>query len=197
MPRHEQKEIPALQGGEDVNIPRCPALRAGSMIPAPETERRYPIMREKPERIWRGRKRGFTLLETVLVVAVGLSLLVGGIMFYSTAEREMKLRDLRSRTVLVAEEARTLFKTRPGFGRRDWTEDVMAISSLPEDYFTGLQVWFPTGATDFFEIRLSDLPEKVCTALATHPEYFGRTFRQEGSSCRGQTGDRVHLAFGL
>ncbi|MCW3782576.1 PulJ/GspJ family protein [Defluviimonas salinarum] len=111
------------------------------------------------------RKRGFTLIETVLVLAVGLGLIVGGIIFFQQAQASSDLTDKTRVAVGVSSEVRSQFRTAASFGTAgtDITAAVSAASSLPAATYNALQV---IAQDQEFDLLFANLNEKVCNRMA-------------------------------
>ena len=116
------------------------------------------------------RKRGFTLMETVLVIAVGLGLLIGGIIFYQQAQASSDQTDKTRAAVALSSEVRAQYRTAANFGTGALTTAVQAASSLPTSMFNNTVI---TGAGNNFTIAFSGLPPKVCTRMAANPADLG------------------------
>ena len=111
------------------------------------------------------RKRGFTLIETVLVLAVGLGLIVGGIIFFQQAQASSDLTDKTRTAVGVSSEVRAQYRTASTFGASgtDITADVQAASSLQDASFNALTI---TAEDQEFTLTFDNLNEKVCERMA-------------------------------
>lgn len=120
------------------------------------------------------RKRGFTLMETVLVIAVGLGLLIGGIIFYQQAQASSDQTDKTRAAVALSSEVRAQFRTRAAFNSGTPAlnaANIMAQSSLPDSMFNNTTI--AAASASQFRIVFTDLPPKVCSRMAANPGDLG------------------------
>ena len=113
-------------------------------------------------------KRGFTLIETVLVLAIGLGLIVGGIVFFQQAQASSDLTDKTRSAVGISSEVRSQYRTAANFGAADADikEDVMTSSSIPEAQFNNVAIAVGADPQEFV-LTFSALNEKVCNRMAS------------------------------
>lgn len=120
----------------------------------------------------RARKRGFTMIETVLVLAVGLSLIVGGIVFYMQADSSSVISDKTRLAVGISSEVRSQARTMESFNHLssgapvaaggDIKTFVMENSAIPAAQFNNIAI---TADGQSFDLVLSELSETVCFRL--------------------------------
>ncbi len=110
------------------------------------------------------RKRGFTLIETVLVLAIGLGLIVGGIVFFGQAQDASDLNERTRNVVGISTEVRAQYRTAGSFPSGNITNAVKDSSSIPESQFRGVTL---TGSgLQSFLLEMTGLKEKVCRRMA-------------------------------
>lgn len=117
------------------------------------------------------RKRGFTLMETVLVIAVGLGLLIGGIVFYQQANASSTVTDKTRAAVGVSSEVLSQYRTQASFGTEDITTSVKNASSIPDGVWN--HVGTVTGAGQSFTLTLPNLDSRVCQRIADSGAQLG------------------------
>lgn len=125
---------------------------------------------------WKARSRGFTMIETVLVLAVALSMLIGGIMYYMQMDGSAQKNEKLNTVTAIAAEMKTLSRQ---FVNLDDIEDPTAspavsagknvkdgaianITGLHVSTFANIDV--ETDGSTFF-IHLFDLNDGVCRQL--------------------------------
>lgn len=120
----------------------------------------------------RARKRGFTMIETVLVLAIGLSLIVGGIVYYMQADSSSVISDKTRLAVGVSSEVRSQARTLESFNHLSTGAPVAAGSSvktfvmensaIPAAQFNAIDIM---ADGQEFDIVLTNLSETVCFRL--------------------------------
>lgn len=116
----------------------------------------------------RSRGRGFTLMETVLVVAVGLGLLVGGTLLYAAADRSREKMRVSNALNALWVDARAAFGRQGNFKKLAFSKGVygetvlQAVSHVPNSVFAGDVI---VDGWDF-ELTMSlPLERKLCLQL--------------------------------
>lgn len=115
------------------------------------------------------RKRGFTLIEITLVLAVGLGLIVGGLMFFQQAQSGSEVTDKTRAMVSVSSEIRAQYRTAAQFPvLTDPSSEVTSIktrSGLPAATFNDMTITNATAGQNF-TLTLSNLTASVCERLS-------------------------------
>lgn len=66
-------------------------------------------------------RKGFTLLEVLLVVGVASVLITSGIFLYSMIDRNQKINDTVDMINIIAAQVRKTYANSPGYGDWDWS----------------------------------------------------------------------------
>jgi len=85
------------------------------------------------------RKRGFTMMEMVLYIAIGLALLASGFYAYQQAKASSEMAGNTSRVIQIATETRILYRS-AGTMSGLTMADVMSRSSLPPSAFNNISM---------------------------------------------------------
>lgn len=114
------------------------------------------------------RRRGFTLMETVLVIAVGIGLIIGGIVFYEQAEQSKREAELiRIITTLSAEIHQKHARN------RDFSavsvESISPTSSLPLSVLDDLVLTGRAGLNPTYTIQVPSLSRSMCRRITAQP----------------------------
>lgn len=122
----------------------------------------------------RMRLRGFTLIELVLVVAVGIGLLVGATLYFQKAQADGEVRDAIDRIAMIRAEVASQYA---GKARRNWRvldddaaeplgSSAFALrSGLPPETFRGMRLR-AGDIIELYRIELYDLEPAFCQRLA-------------------------------
>lgn len=118
------------------------------------------------------RKRGFTLIEITLVLAVGLGLIVGGLMFFQQAQASSEVTDKTRAIVSVSTEMRAQARTASNFtaligeAAAPIADSAFGVrSGLPDATFNDIAIVAGANAQEF-TIDVANLDEGVCERLA-------------------------------
>ena len=132
------------------------------------------------------RRRGVTLIEAVLYIAIALALIVGGLVFYQQASTASRMNatvsmvsSLISETQAVAAESRVLpayaafsgYLVTRGAVPSAWLDTSKPADEQIRNPWGGLvQVWpgfitGPSGGAFQVQVFLTDLPLQICTRL--------------------------------
>lgn len=150
------------------------------------------------------RKRGIvTLTETILTVAVGLGLFLGGLQVFKSAQAGAELTEKSRVAVGVATEIRSQARLMASFddlvGDSGASEagagtagvktiGVLSASALPAPMFNNLEV---ISADQTFDLEFSNLNEKVCNRMLladlgpNSSQVEGKTSTAAGSCATG------------
>ena len=133
------------------------------------------------------RKRGFTLIETVLVLAVGLGLIVGGLVFFQQAQASSDLTEKTRVAVGVSSEVRAQFRTAADYNDGGSPGDsilgaVKRATALPESTFNSLDI---LGNDQEFDLVFTNLNENVCNRMATGD--MGPNSTSDNTACASGT----------
>lgn len=133
------------------------------------------------------------LLGALLGLILLAGLLASIFSYNQQASATTEMMKLNNSAFLISNEVRQLWSVRPGHGRRDWTEDVMAISDLDASAFSGMQVWFVNDVTDAFQLRFTNISPEVCRRMQMSLDSFGAGVRT--IAC--MSGQRVFIEYSL
>ncbi|MFG6083446.1 prepilin-type N-terminal cleavage/methylation domain-containing protein [Paracoccus litorisediminis] len=134
------------------------------------------------------RKRGFTLIEIVLVLAVGLGLIVGGIIFYKQASAASEVNDKTRAIVSAVSEVRAQTRTQADtYVIADAT--VKAAASMDPTLLSSLTFGGnPLAAT----VAVTTSDPKICARLALGD--FGANITTK--ACGGTPATTLTVTFG-
>ena len=124
-------------------------------------------------------ERGATLIEAVLFTVIALGLVIGGIVFFEQASMSARTNEAVRMMASLQSQVRALFQSQPNFGTADIGDLLISANAVPSamqndadndgnndslvNAFGGDVT--VTGATDQFEIELTDMPVNVCTRM--------------------------------
>lgn len=149
-----------------------------------------------PFSVWRTNRRcrAGMLINVILGMLLLSGLAAASYSYFRQGSSRAEAVEFGRRATLIATEVRRLWHTRPGQGRRDWTNDVMVQSSLGPEYFTNMQIWFVMDIQDEFQIRFYDVSWNTCQYLTSRVHLLGPGAR--GVDCRSGS-QRTHVVYRL
>jgi hypothetical protein len=158
------------------------------------------------------RRRGVTLIEAVLFIAVALGVIIGGLVFYQQASTALMARNTIQQLTAYGSEIRSLYErtnqlensAAPG-DTVNLEELLIKMGGVPGSFVdeTGTQIMTPwggdfqswgvsgldeddcpgtTGTERYYNLILQDVPPRICTRIAS--------FRENGS---GVFSDRLWI----
>ncbi len=147
------------------------------------------------------RRRGVTLIEAVLYIAIALALIVGGLVFYQQASTASRMNSLVTLLTSVMAETRALgIENTNAAEGTNWHRVLIARGSIPDAWldktkpaleqirhpFGGhvvFEYWFvpDAGGTFGVVVTLAAIPLQICTRLAAVSD-TGRTVYSGGFS---------------
>jgi prepilin-type N-terminal cleavage/methylation domain-containing protein len=113
------------------------------------------------------RQSGFTLIEIVLVLAVGLGLIVGGVVFFQQAQVGSEVTDKTRSAVAISSEVRAQYRTQTTFGA-DGTAITTAVfnaASFPASVTNNVAIEAEGATGQQFILTFSNLSEDACTRM--------------------------------
>ncbi len=129
-------------------------------------------------------ERGATLIEAVLFTVIALGLVIGGIVFFEQASMSARTNEAVRMMASLQSQVRALFQSQPNFGTANIGDLLISANAVPSamqndadndgandslvNAFGGDVT--VTGATDQFEIEVTDVPVNVCTRMAPFDE---------------------------
>ncbi len=128
-----------------------------------------------------GRRRGVTLIESVLFVSIGLGLIVGGIVFFQQANDASRTNDVVRNISNISNEVRAFYRTQPDFTGLN-NDVIVAAGVVPKtltvtavdagadtiaNEFAGTYAIAPGSDTQTFVLTTTNVPQAVCTRIAT------------------------------
>jgi hypothetical protein len=140
-------------------------------------------MTEKPNSPRTVRRRGVTLIEAVLYIAIALALIVGGLVFYQQASLQSRFNYVTRAMSAVFAEARTLNDEMNGAAYANLEDLLFARGSIPSELWdaarpSGQRLRFPFGTaganlTGFFlptgesvyDLTLRNIDKRMCARL--------------------------------
>ncbi len=128
---------------------------------------------ETPLKFKRNRAdRGITLVETLLVVAVGALIIVGAVLLYNTVFGDARSNDAMRQVQAAVSNVRSLYAGSPDFGTDDFTEVAVQAGVFPNAELVSGVPTNPWGGTlrlegngSSFTITYPDVPRKACVKL--------------------------------
>lgn len=136
------------------------------------------------------RRRGFTLMETVMVVAVGLGLLIGGIMFYAQAERSAREADIARRATVISAEIFAIMSRNAHYLGLT-LDQVKASSSLPDDAFNDVTLRV---VPQRFVLNFAGLERRQCHAIAVRQHQLGANV--QWANCPEDQPGTLNISYG-
>jgi major structural subunit of bundle-forming pilus len=123
------------------------------------------------------RRRGFTLIELAMVLAIA-ALIIGSVMlFFGSASTNQKTNDVTQETANIAQIVRGLYSGQPDYSGIT-TASIASSSQMPNKWvsgntlrngFQGSVTVTPSGANNAqFAVSFSNLPDYACTKIATY-----------------------------
>lgn len=141
------------------------------------------------------RKRGFTLMETVLVIAVGIGLLVGGIVFFQQAESARVVSDKTKAFNAISSEIRSQYDKKVNYTGLS-KASLEATSMLPAWMLRNMMITPLTGTWPRFTILASHLDQKQCQKILANQSALGTNIRQVLCFNAGSTGYSIQVQYG-
>lgn len=123
-----------------------------------------------------GRRRGVTLIESVLFVSIGLGLIVGGIVFFQQANDASRTNDVVRNISNISNEVRAFYRTQASFDELD-NDVVIAAGVVPKtlsvsgstisnEFGGNYTIVENAGDDQKFDLTTTDVPQAVCTRIA-------------------------------
>lgn len=122
-------------------------------------------------------KRGFTLIEIVLTIAVGIGLIAGGFTLFNYSQIQSQVADTSRVVTAATVNIQAAYRSAQNYAGLD-TEGAMIKGLLPERVFSGGAYLHPLGGEfsvsaiapfDTFTVRLDGLDQSSCMQLFTGP----------------------------
>lgn len=126
-------------------------------------------------------------METVLVVAVGIGLLTGGIVLYDHARKNADYNDRTRTYVAISAEVRALYRGARNFnGLTDVS--FKARSTLPEHMFHDMAVRSMGAPHDLFMITSYEIDPKTCLRIHSHADvlFLGMSHMSIPETCEAK-----------
>jgi len=137
------------------------------------------------------RRRGFSLLEMVLWIAIGFGLITLGISAYGNASRRAKEAELTRRANIISAAIFANYSKRGDY-RGITLDDVKKITMLPEEAFT--DVTLPTVTPRRFVLRFAGIDAKTCYSFSLKPVQLGAYV--QWASCLSGDSNALSIAYG-
>lgn len=141
------------------------------------------------------RKSGFTMMETVLVVAAGLGLLVGGVIFYQQAKSTQVVADKTRAFNAISSEIRSQYDKKVDYTGLS-KASLEATSMLPALMLRNMMITPLAGSWPRFNIVASHLDQKQCQKILANQGALGTNIRQVLCFNAGSTGYSVMVQYG-
>lgn len=117
--------------------------------------------------------KGFSLLELLLVVAVGAILILAGLAIYRNITNNTQINEATRLVNVLKQETQRLFQGEPSYGTASLNEILINADAVPPKYVAGsalIESPFDeavdvTGVGNDFTIELTDVPEAACIKL--------------------------------
>lgn len=119
------------------------------------------------------RKRGFTLMESVLVIATGLGLLIGGAVFFENARFNAKVLEVSTTLLTLSREIQDRYRSPQALWAMDYDEVTTTIhqaSALPPERLRDVSM-YPDG--HLVVIDIINLSPKVCRRVMNGNRHDG------------------------
>jgi prepilin-type N-terminal cleavage/methylation domain-containing protein len=116
--------------------------------------------------------KGFSLLELLLVVAVGAVLLLSGLAVYQNVTNNTKINDGTRLLNVLKQETQRLFQGEGVYTAQNLTPILINADVVPSSNVRGTEISHPfngtvtvTGATGTFTIQYAGIPKAACVKL--------------------------------
>lgn len=148
-----------------------------------------------------GAQRGFSLLELLLVVAVGAVLILAGLGAYRLVSENNNTNQATRLLTTLKQQIQQAYQGQASYGTGNLIDDLVSLRALPSDFGTSgsgdsmiakgqFGNILITGNTNTFSIQLQNVPKGACVRLAqqfTPQNANDFVSLQVGSTAFGQT----------
>jgi prepilin-type N-terminal cleavage/methylation domain-containing protein len=118
------------------------------------------------------KKHGFSLLELLLVVAVGAVLLLAGLAVYRNVTQNANVNEAMRLLNVIKQETQRLFQGEGEYGTADLNSLLQNANVIPSSALNGTEIRHPfndtvtvTGVDDTFTILFRNVPRAACISL--------------------------------
>lgn len=127
----------------------------------------------------RNRQFGFTLLEVIAAIGIGMLVVVGALALFSQGSSSQKSVDLIQNLVAMRQAMKDLWSGQGGYGTSVVNNTLVTAKRIPSNWAIDTSTnpntithqlngtVTVTGATSSFTVAVTALPEDVCTTLMT------------------------------
>ena len=140
------------------------------------------------------KEQGFSLLELLLVVAVGAILLLAGLAVYRNVTNNTNVNEAARLLNIIKQETQRLFQGEGEYGTADLRAILRNAEVIPASALNGTQIRHPfnaqvriDGDDDTFTIEFRDVPQSACMSLGQAYSINDPDF--EGLTIQGNTAD--------
>jgi len=116
--------------------------------------------------------KGFSLLELLLVVAVGAILILAGLAIYRNITNNTQINEATRLLNVIKQETQRIFQGEPSYGTTSLEQILINAEAIPAKYVQGTNVISPfneavdvVGATDDFTVTFSTVTQAACIKL--------------------------------
>lgn len=117
-------------------------------------------------------RSGFSLLELLLVVAVGAILLLAGLAIYRNVTNNTNLNESARLLNVIKQETQRLFQGEGEYGDAELNDILINAEVIPSSALNGDEIRHPynstvtvTGTDDTFTVLFTDVPQSACLSL--------------------------------
>jgi prepilin-type N-terminal cleavage/methylation domain-containing protein len=137
------------------------------------------------------KKNGFSLLELLLVVAVGAILLLAGLAVYRNVTNNTNVNEAARLLNIIKQETQRLYQGEGEYGESDLNPILRNAEVIPASALNRIEIRHPFNATvavrgtdDTFTVLFSDIPQSACLKLGqaysiNDPDFEGITIENQ------------------
>lgn len=143
------------------------------------------------------KKDGFSLLELLLVVAVGAILLLAGLAVYRNVINNTNTNEAARLLNIIKQETQRLYQGEGEYGSGNLNTILRNAEVIPASALNGTEIRHPfnatvtvTGTDDTFTVLFRDIPQSACLSLGTaysinDPDFEGLTLQGSDADSNG------------
>jgi prepilin-type N-terminal cleavage/methylation domain-containing protein len=142
-------------------------------------------------------RSGFSLLELLLVVAVGAILLLAGLAVYRNVTNNTNVNEAARLLNIIKQETQRLYQGEGEYGTTGLNAILRNAEVIPASALNGTQIRHPfnatvvvTGTDDTFTVLFNNIPQSACLTLGqaysiNDPDFEGVTIQEQDPDSNG------------
>jgi len=118
------------------------------------------------------KQKGFSLLELLLVVAVGAILLLAGLAIYRNVTNNANVNEATRLLNVIKQETQRLYQGEGEYGTDELNDTLITADVIPSSALSGTTIRHPynddvtvDGATNTFTVQFDNIPTSACISL--------------------------------